>query len=248
MPQIWQHLLLAVIINLLLGTTALVLRLVSWSGYISGLAVGIIIFTSAGVGAYVILCTFFALGTAFSKLGLAAKRARGTQQKEGGRRGGHALANCAVGVFSALLSVILPHPEIYLLALTSAFATALSDTTANELGQIFGKHPILPTSFKRVLPGTDGAVSIEGTLLGILASLVIATIGILFSLINWWGFLAVVIAAFLGTTLESIIGATRAKILGNEVLNLLNTFTGAILAVGIYLLCNYLYLGDLWAN
>lgn len=248
MPQIWQHLLLAVIINLLLGTTALALRLVSWSGYIGGLAIGITIFTSAGVGAYVILCTFFALGTAFSKLGLATKRARGTQQKEGGRGGRHALANCIVGVFSALLCAILPHPEIYLLALTSAFATALSDTTANELGQIFGKRPILPTSFRRVSPGTEGAVSIEGTLLGILASLVIATIGILFNLINWWGFGAVVVAAFLGTSLESIISATRAKILGNEVLNLLNTFLGAILGVGLYLLFSYLYLGDLWAN
>jgi uncharacterized protein (TIGR00297 family) len=248
MEQIWQQLVLAVAINLILGTAALILRLVSWSGYFGGLAIGIIVFTFAGVGAYVILCTFFALGTTFSRLGLANKRARGTQQKEGGRGGRHALANCTVGVLSAVFAYLLPHPEIYFLALTSAFATALSDTTANELGQILGRRPILPTTFKRVPIGTEGAVSLEGTLLGILASLVIAIMGRLLGLINWWGFLAVMVGAFLGTSLESLISAGRGKVLGNEVLNLLNTFLGAILSVALYLLCNYLHQGNLWAN
>jgi len=236
MEQFLQPLLIGLAINLILGTAALLLRLVSWSGYFGGLLIGIATFTFAGVGPYIILCTFFALGTAFSKLGISTKRARGSHQ-EGGRGGRHALANCMVGVSCGMVSAFIPHPELALLALTAAFATALSDTTSNELGQLLGKHPILPTTFKPVPPGTNGAVSVEGTLLGVVASLVIASIGLAFNIINWWGFLAVAIAAFLGTTVESILSASPIRGLdNNELLNFVNTLLGALFAVGIYLI------------
>jgi len=236
MEKFLQPFIIALIVNLILGTTALFFKLVSWSGYIGGLSIGIATLTFAGVGAYVILCVFFALGTAFSKMGVRIKKARSSHQEEGGRGSKHALANCIVGVVAGLGSAFLPRPDLFLLALVSAFATALADTTSNELGQILGRRPVLPTTFKPVPAGTDGAVSLQGTLLGIAGSVLIAGLGLIFNIINWWGFLAVIVGALVGNYVESVISAGKPKRFSNELLNLLNTLIGALVAVSLYLL------------
>jgi uncharacterized membrane protein len=48
----------------------------------------------------------------------------------------------------------------------------------------------------------------------------------------WAGVLAVVVAAFVGTTFESVVGAALEKrqLLDNEALNFLNTLVGALVA------------------
>ena len=66
----------------------------------------------------------------------------------------------------------------FLLAALAAFATAASDTVASEIGQAYGRTHVLITTFRRVPAGTDGAVSIEGTLTGIAASVAVTAVGI----------------------------------------------------------------------
>ena len=80
--------------------------------------------------------------------------------------------------------------------------------------------------------GTEGAVSLEGTLAGIAASLIVAALGAAVGLYPWIGVLPIVIAAFVGTTFESIVGAALEKrqLLDNEALNFLNTLVGALAA------------------
>ncbi|MGB5882368.1 MAG: DUF92 domain-containing protein, partial [Thermoanaerobaculia bacterium] len=53
---------------------------------------------------------------------------------------------------------------------------------------------------------------------------------------NARGFVAVAMAGFLATILESLIGATleRAGLLNNEAVNTLNTLAGALLAVAFW--------------
>ena len=48
---------------------------------------------------------------------------------------------------------------LFLLGYVSSLATKLADTFASEIGKAYGK-----TTFERVAPGTEGAVSLEGTL------------------------------------------------------------------------------------
>jgi uncharacterized protein (TIGR00297 family) len=81
-------------------------------------------------------------------------------------------------------------------------------------------------------------VSVEGTAAGIAASLVIAVLGAAVGLYPWLGVAVIVLAAFAGTTLESILGATveRRGLLDNEAMNFLNTLVGALVAVGLTLL------------
>jgi uncharacterized protein (TIGR00297 family) len=77
---------------------------------------------------------------------------------------------------------------------------------------------------------------LEGTIAGIVASLLIALVAWGFGMINLWGIGLCVIAAFVATNIESVIGATlqsRWSWLTNEVVNIINTLIGALLAMGL---------------
>src|SRR5207253_3431555 len=62
------------------------------------------------------------------------------------------------------------------LAAAAALATATADTTASEVGQWIGRRTFLPLTLRRVPVGTEGAISIEGTLAGIVAGFVVAIV------------------------------------------------------------------------
>jgi uncharacterized protein (TIGR00297 family) len=123
-------------------------------------------------------------------------------------------------------------------AIVSAFATAASDTLGSEIGQLYGKHPILPTTLRPVAPGTEGAVSLEGTLAGVVGSAVLAVgavaLGATPAPLVW----VPVVAAFGGTMVESYVGAIwgRRQRIGNEAMNFLNTVVGAALGALLALL------------
>jgi uncharacterized protein (TIGR00297 family) len=129
-----------------------------------------------------------------------------------------------------------------LIGFVAAFATAAADTVSSEIGQLIGKHPFLITTLRPVPAGTEGAVSVEGTVAGILASFVIAGAAWaagLFTLSIGNNPVApifvVVVAAFIGTTLESVLGATleKLKLIDNEAVNFANTLIGALAAIAI---------------
>ncbi|HEY9710276.1 MAG TPA: DUF92 domain-containing protein, partial [Oculatellaceae cyanobacterium] len=77
-----------------------------------------------------------------------------------------------------------------------------------------------------------------GTLAGIVGSIAIAFVGWGVDLIDLTGVAFCVIAAFIGTNLESLIGATlqsQFDWMTNEVVNIFNTLIGAIAAVVLVL-------------
>jgi uncharacterized protein (TIGR00297 family) len=86
---------------------------------------------------------------------------------------------------------------------------------------------------KRVPVGTEGAISLEGTFAGILASVILCGVGIVVADIPVWMAGVCVIAAFIGTTVESYLGATleQMKIVDNEIINFMNTLVGAAVAM-----------------
>jgi len=240
------RLLLAVGINAVLALTAGFTRLVSKSGVIGGFVVGVLIYFFTDWRGYIVLVSFFVLGTLVTKVKYSDKADKGIAQEDEGRRGAkHAAANCLAALilgFGAWLAEQNGSPGIatlMMIGFIGAFATALSDTSSSEIGQAYGKTTILLTSFRRVPPGTEGAVSLEGTIAGIIGSLVLALIAMATGISGGWvGVLAIVLAAFIGNTLESIIGSTieRLPFITNEVTNFINTVIGALAAMGIYAL------------
>jgi uncharacterized protein (TIGR00297 family) len=127
--------------------------------------------------------------------------------------------------------------DLYVLAYVASIATKLSDTFASEIGKAYGKTTFLITTLKRVEPGTEGAVSAEGTAAAMLGGLLLSTYGYGVGLIHSTGAVAVsTVAAFLATNAESVLGATLQgkngfKWMTNEVVNAINTLIGASLAV-----------------
>jgi uncharacterized protein (TIGR00297 family) len=119
------------------------------------------------------------------------------------------------------------------LGLAAAFATAASDTLGSEIGQLYGRRPFLLTTFRPVAPGTEGAVSVEGTLAGVAGSALLGAIAASLGLFAWPWLWIVVVAAFVGTTFESYLGAIwgRDARIGNETMNFLNTVVGAGAAI-----------------
>jgi uncharacterized protein (TIGR00297 family) len=238
-PALLQGALAGGAINLALALGAYTAKGVGLSGAISGWCLGTALYAFGGWRAFTMLVLFFVLGTACTKVGYAKKAALGIAQEKGGRRGAkNAFANTTAGVLFAFLALATPYPALFALATVAAFATAAADTVSSEIGQAFGRTAYLVTSFTRVPPGTDGAVSLEGTLAGIAASAVLALVAAQTGLIPWPGTTVVVAAAFVGTTLESYLGATleRMNTVDNEVVNFANTVAGGLAAMGIWAL------------
>ncbi len=226
-------------INLLFAVAAYRARSVDRSGGVAGFAVGTLIFASLGWRGYVLLMTFFVLGSLATKLGYRRKADAGLAQEGGGRRAArHALANTGVATLAAVFAAITPFRELYLFAFAGAFATALADTLGSEIGQLMGRRTFLVTTLRPVPRGTEGAISLEGTIAGAIGALLVGCLGFAAGFFGPWGIAVVATAAVLGSLLESVIGATLEKraMLDNESVNFLNTLIGAVLAVGIAVL------------
>ncbi len=224
---------MGILVNAVLAGAAFKARTVDMSGVVAGFLVGLTIYLFLDWEGYLLLLSFFVIGSACTKFGYKTKAAHKIAQEAGGRRGArNALANAGVATACALFAAVTGHPVLFGLAFAGAFATAASDTASSEIGQVLGRRTFLLTTFRPVPRGTEGAVSLEGTLAGVIASLVIGALGALGGLYPWIGVVPVVVAAFVGTTFESLVGAALEKrqLLDNEALNFLNTLVGALVA------------------
>jgi uncharacterized protein (TIGR00297 family) len=236
LPVVIQHGAMPwLIANGVLAIVGYLARSVDVSGAIAGFILGAILILFGGWPLYVVLLAFFIIGTATTKLGYRVKAARGLAQEKGGRRGfSHAFSNVGMAAILAICaSAALPHFAIvWWMAAAAALATAAADTTASEVGQLLGRRTFLPLTFRPVPVGTEGAISLEGTVAGIAAAAIVATIAVRArtGLFDFTWIAILILAAFLGSYLESIAGSwnrKQEKPVPNGVLNFINTMIGA---------------------
>ena len=226
----------ALVVNAVAAAGGWMLGTVRVSGMIGGWAIGVAVFACLGAAGWALLFLTFFTATVASRLGLKKKALLGIAEERGGRRGaGNAIANTGLAAVAAMAAVATPFHDAALVAFVAALATGGSDTVASEIGKAWGGRTYLPTTLAAVRPGTPGAVSFEGTAAGILAALVLAGCGALLGLIPAWTVWAVVAGAIIGSIVESALSATLepARIVNNDVLNFVNTATGAIVAIVI---------------
>lgn len=225
-------------INLTIALLAGWLRIVRPSGVAAGFIFGTFVLAFGGAPAYAILWFFFCAGTLATRFGRRRKEAMGKAEEAGGRRGAaNVLANVSVPAFFVFAAALAPDGAAsFRLAAAAAFATALMDTAGTELGQAIRSATVLLPDFRRVAPGTDGGVSIAGTLAGLLGALFV---GIAAALAGWIapvGIPVVVLAATAGTVVESLLGRDGApwRISNGHVLNFVNTLAGAGMALLVW--------------
>jgi len=206
---------------------AYVLGMVSRGGALGGFAVGVTIYACLGPQGFAVLALFVVGGSALTRLGYLSKERRGVAQPHGGRRDArNALANCGVALLCALLATLVPD-EAFAAAFVASLGAAFADTAESEVGQLARRTPRLITNFRKVPPGTDGAISLPGTLAGLFAAGLTALFGLALGLVGGLETaLLMAGAAFLGTVADSLAGALTPR-LGNEFTNVLCTLVAA---------------------
>jgi uncharacterized protein (TIGR00297 family) len=229
-----ERLLPALAVNVAAPALAVALRVIRPSGALAGGLLGAALWICGGPKLYALLWLFFLLGTATTRYGKARKEAMGKAEIAGGRRGvANVLANGVAPLFFALAALVRDPAWPWLLAAAAALATAAMDTVGTEIGQAVRSTTVLLPDFRRVSPGTDGAVSTVGTLAGLAAALLVGAAGAALLLYPPAGALAVLAGAIAGTILESLLGRAGApwRVANGHVLNLYNTVAGGLVAL-----------------
>jgi uncharacterized membrane protein len=80
-------------------------------------------------------------------------------------------ACCGAGYYKTWV-----YPAMMVMCLV-ALVEATADTVSSEIGQAFGGRPILLLTGRHVEPGTDGAVTLVGSLAGITSGAFVAAVG-----------------------------------------------------------------------
>jgi|SRR5581483_5040096 len=210
------------------------LRGVTISGGAVGLIGSFLVYLSAGPSIFVVLVSLFVLTAATTRFGYPSKKALGVAESTGGRAAGQVLANTAAATIAVVLFGWTANPT-FLVAGCAALAEAAADTVASEIGEALSSTARLITTGKPVPPGTDGGVSVPGTLAGIVASGIIATVSALVGLISSRAAAIVVVAAVFGMLFDSILGGCleQRKLVTNNAVNFFSTSASALLSLAL---------------
>ena len=160
------------------------------------------------------------------------------------RDGLQVLANLGIAV------VLLDEPfwltgfGISAVAPMAVLASATADSVSSEIGEAFGGTPRLLTTMRRVPVGSNGAISLVGSLIGAVAAVFIALAAGLalkiFAGATAWSLVVpiVAIAGIAGMFFDSFLGATlEGRFLSNDAVNFLSgVFAGLISMIFDYFL------------
>ncbi len=225
----------AALIALLFAVVARVMGSVSDGGAIAGIAVAFILMLSAGFAGFVPLLTLFVLTVLATRWGLRRKQRLGLAERSGGRTGAQVLANLGVSACCALPVLWFPEfSDLLLAGAMASLAEAAADTVSSEVGQASARRAHLIVGLRSVPVGTNGAVSVWGTLSGILAAFVIAWISGASAVVDWNWVPVIGVAGALGMMMDSLLGATweNSGRVGNNAVNFASTAFAADLALG----------------
>ncbi len=209
-------LMIAMLLAALVAYAAYRLRSLDRSGALAAFLLGALVFSIGGLPWAVVLLTFFITSSALSRLFRGRKQKVEEQFAKGGRRDAwQVAANGGVSGLAVLLHLALPDAVFPWLMFTAAFAAANADTWATELGVLNRTWPRKLTTWKPVLPGTSGGVSLAGTLAASGGALLIAAVAVASWPVAGSGLcekllfgLVILAAGVLGSLVDSLLGAT----------------------------------------
>jgi uncharacterized protein (TIGR00297 family) len=185
--------------------------------------------------AIVPLLVLFVLTFAATRFGRARKESMGIAERRTGRRASQVIANLGAAGLLATIGVNGSHiSTLALAACVAALAEATADTVSSEVGQALANSrfgtTMLITSGRRVPPGTDGGISLAGTLAGTLAAALVVMVSPF--AYTYGAALCIFSGAFAGLIFDSVLGATleRKGWLNNDLVNFSSTLFAAAVA------------------
>lgn len=219
---------------LALALLAWTLRSITAAAAFTGAFLTSILCLAAGPVALIPVTAVFLLTYFSTRIGRRKKERLGTGERKRGRGAAQILANISVASLCAAPLLFVTHPRYILLAgASAALAEAAGDTVSSELGQALGGRPRLITTLRRVSPGSDGGITIAGTLFAFAAAAFVCLTCQYAGLLLPDCYRIVLTAAFVGTLFDSLLGATleRPGRLGNNGVNFTSTAFSAALAM-----------------
>jgi len=234
-----QMVVAAVIVGFTFGYFAFRAKTADLSGLFSAALVGIILLVFAhplGPQWFLIMLTFFILGSTATKFKFEYKKRIGVEQGKGGARGyRNVFSNGIVAAAAAVLFGVFQQP-VFVVMYVGCVATAAADTLASEIG-VTGGTPRLITTLKKVPIGTNGGITVRGETVALLGGFVVSVVAMLLNVITFPEMAICTLTGFVGTNIDSFLGATfeNKGIWGNAGTNLLATLGGGIFAVALYL-------------
>jgi uncharacterized protein (TIGR00297 family) len=229
-----ERLAIAAAVTLGFAVLARALRGVDRSGAVAGGIACFLLFAGAGPAAFATLAALFLMTWAATRLGYRRKLALGLAERREGRNAWQVLANLAVAALgSAVFSA--SGNRLWLIASLAALAEAATDTVASEIGQYRGPDARMITTWECVPPGTDGGITIPGSIAGLAAGMVIAVVATVGGMLPRAQLWIPIAAGFAGMLIDSILGATlqRRGWISNQAVNFFATLAAAALAYAI---------------
>lgn len=180
-------------------------------------AFGVVIVVAGGFPYLALLVLFVAASVAATRYAFEEKRQRKLQEGTAGERGvsnvmAHIVLPTALVLGATVLSRGGALPAVLPLLYASALSFGAADTFASEFGVLSGEARSILT-FRKVEPGTNGGISLLGTLWAFTGAATTAVVGwALFAVFSTPQLVAVVaipiavVAGFLGCQIDSVLG------------------------------------------
>ncbi len=127
--------------------------------------------TMPGYGWAALLITFFVISAALSRFGAARKAARTARvvAKHGGRDAAQVVANGSVFALGAV-GYALTNDPLWATGALGALTGAFADTTATEIGTLFGGTPRSILTGRPIAAGLSGGITMTGSVAAVLAA------------------------------------------------------------------------------
>ncbi len=196
-------------------------------GIVIGILIGLVtIFLGAGTSvggfaAFLFVVYFFIIGELSTKYGSKIRK-----KEHETRTTGNVLGNS----LAALIALGLNFP----IGFFAGVSAALADTMSSEIGMLSKRKPVLITTLEKVETGTDGGISLLGSVSALIGAALIAGMHyFLYSNLFFAGI--ILLAGVIGAFVDSFLGAVfeRKGQLTNTWVNFLSTLTAVIIAIAI---------------
>ncbi len=226
----------AAVVAIGFAVIARTLGAVTDGGALMGVLVAFVLMLAAGVAGFVPLLTVFVITVLATRLGYARKQQLGMAERGPGRSASQVLANLGATTLCALPVICVPRlTGILLPGAIAALAEAAADTASSEIGQATARAAYMITDFREAPIGTNGAISVVGTLAGCVAACLVAWVSAFFQVVSWNWTPLIALAGIAGMFFDSVLGATweNSGKMGNDAVNFVSTVFAADLALTV---------------